>query len=597
MGVQRIYTRATPYPATKLGGLDYSQTSDMLYSAHIGYPLQKLERYGNTDWRWAAVEFGPDIDPPVGASAAATTPNTTDIHYENYTYAVTAISDGSDGPVQESRRSSAITVSNDLSLAGNYNTITLPALPAGTERYVIYKKQGGVYGYIGNTDETTFKDNNIIPTLAITPLKGFNPFSGSAKYPAAVSLHQQRLVAGATRSVINGTWMSRSGDLENMDKSSPVRDDDSLAFALLADRVNNITHYLSMRKELLVFSGDAIWAISGAGENSAITASSIFPQRHSGQGAARIKPLLVDDTGFYVEFSAKTLRSIGFSFENEGYRGENMSIFAPHLFDDAEIKRIAYQGEPYSCIWTLLIDGTLLAFTWQREHEVWGWSKMDIDGTVQDIAVASEGGVDRLYAIIDRTVGEETHRNLERMALPFRGDVADACHLDNSLTLAFEEATAEIGGLWHLEGQTVSAFYDGFVEHDLLVENGTVTVTEPTMQVSVGLRYSAVLETLPAALTGGDGSAHTNRQQIDEIVVRTTHTRGIEVGISGIAELEQVATDLDGELSDLSIPEEADYRITVPGDWKDTSTVIIEQNEPLPCNIVGLFVGMNVNDR
>ena len=48
MGVQRIYHRTTPYPATALGGFDYAQTADLLYAAHLGYPPQKLARYGHT---------------------------------------------------------------------------------------------------------------------------------------------------------------------------------------------------------------------------------------------------------------------------------------------------------------------------------------------------------------------------------------------------------------------------------------------------------------------------------------------------------------------------------------------------------------------
>lgn len=591
MGIRRIYKRGTPYPQSALGTVDYAQTADVLYTARLGYPQQKLERSGHTDWNWSTITFGPDVDAPTGASATATTPNTTDIHYEAYSYAITVITDGTDGPVQESRRSTGFSVSNDLSLAGNYNTINLPALGPGEEKFVIYKKQAGLYGYIGSTDESTFKDNNIIPVLSETPPEGYNPFTSTSKYPSVVGLHEQRLTYAASKLIINGVWMSRSADLENMDRSSPLRDDDSLQFGLLSDRVNNITNVLSMRDGLLVLSGDAIWVMKGVGDGG-ITASSISVERHSGRGASRVKPLLVDDIGFFVDFSQQQLHSINYSFEVDGYRGTNQSVFAPHLFRDTAIKRIQYQSVPSSVIWTLLEDGRLLAFTWEQAHDVWGWAEIETTGTFNDITVVSENGVDRLYAIIDR----DGRRFLERLALPERLD--EACHLDCAVTFVYETPTSTIDGLWHLEGQSVSAYYDEAAEHDLVVTNGTITLQEEVSRVSVGLRYTMRIETLPPALTGAQGSLHASRQQIGEMVVRTQYTKLIKIGVGQDVRLEQMENWPDGgNLHEDADVAQYDYRVTPPGAWEDETTVVIVQDEPFPAYIVGIFADLKISSR
>lgn len=595
MGISRVYSRDTPYPSAALNSFDWAQTADIMYTAHLGYPPQKLARYGHTDWRWNEVVFGPLRDPPVGMSATPTKPNTTGEHPQNYYYVITGITDNGTDPVQETRASAVFSANNDMSLAGNYNTINLPALGAFT-RFVIYKKQAGVFGYIGNTNETTFRDENLIPVLSETPPEGYNPFFGPGKYPSSVCLHQQRLTYGGTTDVINGVFMSRSADFENMDKARPVRADDSLLFSLVSNQVNAITHILSL-KELIVLTGDGLWSVGGGGDTgAAITPSSIVASRETGRGAQRgVKPQVVDDIMFYATGKGRTLRTLGFTFEIDGYRSDNVSIFAPHLFTQG-ISRIAYQEEPHACLFVLRPDGTIITLTWEIDQQVWGWARLEVDGFVEDICTIGEDGFDRLYAVIRRTIGGVEKRYLERMALP--GDVTTACHLDCSATHIFDTPSDTVTGLWHLEGQTVTAVYDGGEDDgfavEVEVENGTITVPYASNQISVGLRYEGLIETLPPTLNTGQGSLHVERQQVTDVVIRTIQTKGLSVGING-QELEQIAPE-DGD--DIQLTKDYtmnDYYVPIPGMWDDTSSVIIKQTEPFPAQVVGIFEGMRVN--
>jgi hypothetical protein len=202
MGARLIYSAVSPYPHDQVKGLDHAQTADVMYTAHIDYAVRKLTRYGHTDWRWSTVTFGPTIATPAAPGVAASSPNMTGYVAKNYSYKITAVKDSS--PVQESRASPATTVVNDLDLSGNFNTITVPAPAGDVTRHIIYKEQGGAYGYIGGTDGTTFKDQNLQPILSDTPPVGENPFSGDGNYPGAVTFHQQRLFFGGTRKVLNG---------------------------------------------------------------------------------------------------------------------------------------------------------------------------------------------------------------------------------------------------------------------------------------------------------------------------------------------------------------------------------------------------------
>lgn len=596
MGIHRIYKCSTPYNAVSVPEIDYAQTADVVYLAHLDYPPTKITRAGHTDWTFAEVTFGPTISPPVGTAIAAVTPNTDGYVATSYSYVVTALFDGS--PAQESRASAVVSVSNDLTLSGNYNQITLPAKPAGVDRYTIYKEQGGAYGYIGGTDGGVFHDRNIQPILSDTPPAGENPFDAPNRYPSTVAFHQQRLMLGRTREVPNGVWGSQSADAENMDRSRPAKADDALSFALVNKKVNAINQLVSM-DDLLVLSGDAIWAVTGAEGNVMTASGGIDPKKQSGRGASRLEPLEIDTVVFFQPAKGSSVRTLGFSFDIDGYASNNVAIFSPHLFENYTIVSWAFLEEPNACVLAVRNDGQMLCFTWEQEQQVWGWTPWETDGFVEEVATITENGFDRAYIRVRRTINGVERRFYERLALPHGDDLATACHLDCSITQVYDPPRNVVDQLWHLEGETVSAHYDGYAVHGLVVSGGKISLPheyEATL-VTVGLRYEGEIETLPPILNSQQGSMHLNRQQIDSIVVRTIDTKGIEIGVSGSDDLEQVQERDGSEVAELPDIAARDYAITPPGDWKDTSTIRILQREPFPAHIVGIFFDMKVGSK
>jgi hypothetical protein len=595
MGVRRVYKASAPYNAAELSGVAYTQTKDVVYMAHLDYPVQKLVREGHTDWVFSEVVFGPTIGIPTGIGSAASSPNMTGFSASDHDYVVTAIDDDLD---QESRASAVTTVSNDLSLDGNFNTITWSAV-SGADRYVVYKGNNGIYGYIGGTTGLEFVDNNIIAILSDTPPAGENPFSGADNNPSAIEFHEQRLFFGRTRNKINAVWGSQSADFENMDKSKPARPDDAVSFALTGKGSNAVNHLGSLGKDLIVLTSDNVFAING-GEGSPITPAAIAPERQSGRGASRLRPLTLDRVLFYQPSKAKEVRALGFSFEAEGYETNNVALFSYHLLDTYRIIRWAYQEQPYSCVWALRADGVLLCFTWEQEQQVWGWTRMDIDGTVEDVAVITEGGYDRLYILVRRTINGVVRRFHERLALPHVDDVTTACHLDCSYTQVTETATDVCTGLWHLEGATVWATYDGYVAEDLVVEDGRITLPGGYTAniITVGLPYEGRVETLRMVLNTNGGSAHVSRQNIEDVVIRVVDSAGLEVKMTGGQyELLNESHILREEEIDEDEAHSTDYRVTIPGHWSDGPTLTMRQRQPKPVHITAVFVKPVVSSR
>jgi hypothetical protein len=587
MGFQRLFKGYSPYRAANLAEVDFVQSTSYAYFAHLDYPLYKLVWAGHTTWTFAAVTFGPTIAAPGSVAATPSQPNATGAIATIYTYYVTA----TDANGQESRASTGATVTNDLSLPGNYNTITWAAV-ATAAFYTVYKGDNASPGYIGMAEAgtLTFKDRNLLAILSDTPPRATNPFAAANDYPSTVTFHQQRLFAARTRNKPNAAWGSKTVDFENMDVSRPANPDDALSFALVAKKVNSISQLESVKNDLIALTTNGTFAIKG-GDGGAMTPAAIVPEKQTGRGASRLEPILADDVLFYQPLNSGNVYAFGFTYETDGYRGNNVSIFSPHFFKARRIVSWAMQEEPYSCIWAALDNGDLLCFTWEAEQQVWGWTKMEADGTVEQVATIREGNYDRLYALIVREIAGVTRRFHERLALPHTDDITLACHLDCSVTQVFSEPTGIVGNLWHLEGESVWATYDGFVAQDLVVANGEIELPHEATTVTVGLPYEGIIETLPFVLA----QQHVERQNIGDVVVRALETQGLEVSANG--ETFDPLPARDGvEVWNAPVEEARDFPITMEGNWTDGSTLTIRQQQPLPAHVVGIFVEIEISD-
>lgn len=141
--VARVYTLITPYLAADLPDLHYAQDSDVLTLTHPSYAARELRRLGATNWTISTISFTPTLSPPLGLTV---TPTIGTAGNENpQSYVITAVA--ADG-VTESLASSAVNTQNNLTVSGNFNTITWTP-DASVYRYRLYKQRGGSYGYIG----------------------------------------------------------------------------------------------------------------------------------------------------------------------------------------------------------------------------------------------------------------------------------------------------------------------------------------------------------------------------------------------------------------------------------------------------------------
>lgn len=602
MGVSRIYSVGSPYNGVELPELDYEQTADTMYIAHIDHAPWRLQRLGHTSWQFVPVTFAPALSAPASCSAAATTPNTDEENDgANYfpqpaAYVVTALN--ADG--REGRASPEADATNDLSLKRNYNTVTWAGV-SGADRYKVYKAENSqFFGYIGTTDQTTFRDDNIGPALDQAPPEAYNPFTAPGDYPSTVTLFEQRALWGRTGNTPNGVWASRSAELENMDRSTPLREDDSIAFSIVAGRVNSINQLVSTTG-LLALTSDSIFTVDGDGQGGILTGNSPpSVKRQVGRGASRLSALVVDNVVFYAPSVGSSVRTIQYSFEYDGQKSNDVSIFSPHFFEGFEIKAWCYAQEPRSMIWAVRSDGALLCFTWEQDQGVWGWTLCETDGKFLDCICISEDGEDRVYFLVDRLVGGQSRRFVERLAPHLWEDVQEAVYLDCAISGKVDVPQSVFSGLHHLEGRQVWGLVDGVVVRDLTVSNGRVTLpaSKPTGKVvTFGLPYTSDIDLLPIrASLPGSGFNAGRRQQTGDVCLILRDSRSVYAGIDDKHLFLVKSRESEAYGDPDALMNGDDYVLSTDGKAWNEITCWIRSSDPLPLTVLGVARDMVVGD-
>ncbi len=314
----------------------------------------------------------------------------------------------------------------------NYIDLTWTGVSAA-QSYNVYRKDNGVYGFIGTTEETTFKDDITLPDLEDTPPRGRDPFEDQ-NYPAAVAYHKQRRVFGGPDANPQTIYGTQTANYKNMNVSSPTRDDDAFTFTLNSEQVQQVRHITSLKK-LIVFTSGSSWLVKGGNDSEIITPTSVDADEEYVSGCAQVRPLRIGRDILYVEDGGKDIVYLNYSFEADGLDGESLTELSGHLFKRREILEWAWSRKPYSLIWCVTDTGELLVLTYNRKQQIWAWSHHETDGQVETVAVIQEGGEDVVYFGVKRTINGNTKRYVEKLHTREFQLVEDAFFVDSGLSL------------------------------------------------------------------------------------------------------------------------------------------------------------------
>ncbi len=298
----------------------------------------------------------------------------------------------------------------------------------------IYRYKGGSYGFIGESRGDTFDDENYLPESGSNPPEPRNPFKLGGDTPGAVGYFEQRRVFGGTTNKPDTTEFSQVGRQNNFSRNTPGQDDDAITATLVADQVNEIRHYVPLRT-LLVLTSASEWLIT-SGQDTGFTPDTIRQARQSNWGCSKHKPIVINNTALFILRDEKNVRSLGYSYELDGYTGTNLNTFSRHLLDNNSIVDWCHQRAPDSRVYIVRDDGKALTVSFEQEQELLAWTTIDTQGDFEACAAlrATSEVDDTIYFVVRRLIDGEYVRYIERLNQTTIDDIRDVFYVDSGLT-------------------------------------------------------------------------------------------------------------------------------------------------------------------
>lgn len=423
----------TPYLEDQLYDLVFAQTNDIMTITHIAHAPVELRRTAFNAFSLVSIVSNPVITvpgtPTIAASAGAGAGEA------EQAYVVSTINaDGVEG-----LPSAKIVQENALTVAGDHITIGWNEV-AGASAYIVYKRRAGMFGFMayvraednfgGVAPTRTYRsvDNNLNPNVSQTPKRAENPFPTSNDNPAICFFFQQRRCFAASYNRPNGFTISQIGVFDGFRSSIPGLPDDAFEFALGAARTQRIKHVISL-DDLLIFTSSQEWRLSTNSVGfSASQPPDLRPQ--SSIGVSEIPPLVVGTDVMYIPASKRGMYRMNYSFDFNKFMSDDISVLSKHLFRNRRLVGWCYAQEPNFLVYGFFDDGQGIIFAYNREQQVYAFTRFETDGFIDAMCTIREDGIDRVYVAVRRVVNGNTVRYFERLANRDFMDITTAFFVD-----------------------------------------------------------------------------------------------------------------------------------------------------------------------
>jgi hypothetical protein len=245
------------------------------------------------------------------------------------------------------------------------------------------------------------------------------------------------------------------------------------------------------------------------------------------------------------------------------------------------------------------VDGDLIGMSYDKEQKVIGWHKHPMtNGIVEACCVIPGENQDELWLIVQRTINSVVKRYIEVMAdFDWGSDLAEDCFFVDCGLSYDGVATPTITGLAHLEGQTVKVLADGCVQADKTVVSGSITLDTPASKVHAGLYYLPQIETMELEGGAAEGTAQGKQKRIHSADVRFHRTIGAYIGTTA-ANMEAIIFRTAADGVGAALPLFSGKKTKSPvGGWKEDTTLIIEQRDPLPMTVLAVMPRYRTEDK
>ena len=432
-----------------------------------------------------------------------------------------------------------------------------------------------------------------VASTAATNIWAESAFSDVRGYPRSVAMHGQRLWFGGNASEPQKVWASVINDIDNFRRTT--LDDGSVVFQPAAQQSNAICWLSSQGADLLMGTSGDEWTINGDGRP--ITPANVSFERRSSYGSEYLPAQLIGEAVSFVQRGGRKIRKITPRSDTSAWTATDLMILAEHLTSSLNcggIVQTAYMSNPNSILWCVTANGFLLGMTYEEEQNVFGWHVHNTVGAVESIAIL-QGPVDELWLAV-RRFGTARIERLNTNV--FNRDFADRSrliYLDAAKVFTSVSDTDTITGLSHLEGQVVSVLADGAEQPPKRVSGGQIKIDTPSQVVVTGLPFSSEVQPMKMQLPLQTGPSEHKPFKVTRVGLSLHSSVGGEVADSPTSRYEvinyrRVSTPMDGPPPLFT----GLIETAIEGRTRDNADVIVRQTSPLPLNIGGITLKLDV---
>jgi hypothetical protein len=487
------------------------------------------------------------------------------------------------------------------------------AYTSGTATVAIdYDGSGGdgACRVVGFTNDTT------VSIEVLTPFKGTSAsddwreseWSAANIYPSAVTFAEGRLWwSGSDR-----LWGSVSDDFENWDDATEG-DSGPISRSIATGGVND-TQWLLTLQRLLIGTEGAVSTCKSSSLDEPLTPDNLSIKDCSSTGCASVDPVKVDQRGIFVDRSGTALFELSFDGASGDYNATQLSKLATELFSTG-VKAMSVQRRPDTRIWVVMEDGSCVCVVYEPLEEVLAFIPIETDGEFESVAVLPATTQDRVYFVVNRTIGGSTVRYIEKMAKDSEvkpSTTAKVMDAFKSGTNSPASTTIAVGT--HLAGESVVVWADSAplvetvsgrtVPLTYTVDaSGNITVASAVTDWVAGLAYTARYKSARLAYGAERGTAMLQKKKVNKLgLLMTDFVRaGVRYGsvfddsdrpLYPLPILKDGITASSIVLSDIQDEEP----VVFPGEWSTDSRVCIEIASPNTATILGLVMEVETHD-
>lgn len=451
------YEVVTTYTSDELSDIKYVQHKNKMFLVHKNHAPAVLTMNSETSWTLVNMVFNPTVPAVSNLTISADNPKQsgTVVTYDKWQYAVSVV----DADDNEGFATKSSIISGDIDLLNQPINVsfTAPTGAAAGYKFNIYRIYRGEFyliytlPYVVGTSSYSLKDISFQPDTTKSIKVEFDSFANS-NYPSAVGIWNQRLVFGNTPKGPNTLYGSRVGVFDDFTTTILNNADESFELELNASDNDFITDIIPL-DDLIVMTQSRIWRVTG---NSAANMNAYI---ESYSGSSGLRPFSYKKSILYVDASYNTVSNFVYSYELNGYVGQNLDILCRDMFDGYTLTDITFLNSPFGILYTVRNDGVLLGLTYLREENIYAWHKHTTDGSFEAVCALDNAKNDDLYVIVkrgDKRFVELFHRQIMENEGP-----RDSWHLDC--------ATRYASG-WSIYSRTdtatVSTTYRGYASNE-----------------------------------------------------------------------------------------------------------------------------------